>query len=426
MTYAESESMALKRLKVALKRKDWQFFDYGITRTHELIKSGTKISEIQQWYELLDTAKKENVPPEHTDKLSSIINNILTPAQTSQKDSEPVLTAEPSYITHRIEPTSINIEEIEQESIIEEEPEEIVFSEPEPEEEPEDYTEQTSYIEENTEINFEESSVNEVIQPEIISKPVIKRKNPLTIFINKEISSDQTIIIDTIKYYISKLNFEYDQVKDLNFLSTLSNLLNKIEKEEIGSLIKLIRNCNEPGVIITTSYSSQLTNLLTENDIDFEIEGIKEAKTDNYWKIHPLRGLTSIFWCPKCKNKTFYNNDDKTITTICSNCNEPAYPDLYAINSTTPDTNPREWYHSYQILTNSDSWLLVSPPKNTENKIIYDLLATASSNCKLKYTYIVSNDSKTREHWEATLNETESQTTSYTNLSELINNHLNL
>ena len=425
MAYAESESMALKRLKVALKRKDWQFFEYGISRTNEMINSGTKISEIQQWYELLDTAKKENAPEAEIIKLSTIIEGILTPAQSNLHETKATTEPEHQEMLDERPVPSINVEVLDYHNI----PDLVnTYTETITNEEPDIYIADNQFTTESYTPMYVSSetivdSTNESLLTNIESKKI-----PLTIFINKNISSDQTKLIDSIRYDINKLGNENDKNTDFKFLSTLSNLLVTLprEEEEIESLIKLLKTCPEPGVIITSCYSSTLTKLLLENNIDFSIDKVKEPQTTNYWKIYPLRGSSSIFWCPKCKNKTFYNNDEKTLVTTCNKCSEPAYPDLYSINANNPQTGPKSWYHAYAALTNSRNWLLVSPPKNTENEIIHDLISTALSNTELKQAYIVSNDSKTRDHWNNNFNKTNDLSISCSSLFELINNHLNI
>ena len=425
MAYAESESMALKRLKVALKRKDWQFFEYGISRTNEMINSGTKISEIQQWYELLDTAKKENAPEAEIIKLSTIIEGILTPAQSNIHETKATTEPEHYEMLEEQPVPSIEIEVLDYHNT----PDSVnTYTETITQEEPNIYNANNQFTTENYTSMYAPSetiidSTNESLLTKIESKKI-----PLTIFINKNISSDQTKLIDSIRYDINKLGNESAEHIDFKFLSTLSNLFVNIKKEEeeIENLIKLMKTCNEPGIIITSSYSSTLTNLLAENNIDFCIDKVKEPQTTSYWKIYPLRGSSSIFWCPKCKNKTFYNNDEKTLVTTCNKCYEPAYPDLYAINSNNPQTEAKSWYHAYAALSNSENWLLVSPPKNTENEIIYDLISTALSNTKLNLAYIVSNDSKTRDHWNNNFNKTNDLSISCSSLFELINDHLNI
>lgn len=425
MAYAESESMALKRLKVALKRKDWQFFEYGISRTNEMINSGTKISEIQQWYELLDTAKKENAPEAEIIKLSTIIEGILTPAQSNLHETKATTEPEHYEMPDKQPVSSIEVEDLDYHKI----PDSVSsYTEAITQEEPAIYNADNQFTTESyTPMYASSETIVDSTNKSLLTKTESK-KIPLTIFINKNISSDQTKLIDSIRYDINKLGNENDANINFKFLSTLSNLLVTLQKEEeeIEILIKLLKTCPEPGVIITSCYSSILTNLLIENNIDFSIDKIKEPQTTNYWKIYPLRGSSSIFWCPKCKNKTFYNNDEKTLVTTCNKCSEPAYPDLYAINANNPQTEPKSWYHAYGALTNSENWLLISPPKNSENEIIHDLISTALCNTELKQAYIVSNDSKTRDHWNNNFNKTNDLSISCSSLFELINNHLNI
>ena len=79
MVYAESESMALRRLRVAFKRKDWQMFDYSLIRAIDFLQSGTPSDYAKDWYDLLDQMKADAAPEELTQKYTNILETFLKP-----------------------------------------------------------------------------------------------------------------------------------------------------------------------------------------------------------------------------------------------------------------------------------------------------------------------------------------------------------
>lgn len=347
MAYAESESMALKRLKVALKRKDWQMFEYGITRMIELLKSGSKISEIQEWYKILDSAKTENVPEEQVQKLTGIIESIMSPGANIPIQAD---TMSPSTETVKYTPSKM-----------------------------------TAPI-------------------SIVSDPDV----PFIIFLNSTITEEQAVIVNRLRYNLNKIAVEPDAKIDPRFLSDITCLLKNIEPsyQELNGLDELLKTYPEPGIIITTGYDSEIIRILRKNDVNYSIEGVKKASGNKAWKIFPLAGMTSIYWCPSCKTRSFYTNNVQTAVSVCKKCSEPAYPDLYVLDSDNTQVDPKLWYLAYQALVNSANWLLISPPNASENDPVSRLFLEACNYSMMKNAYIVSNKSEIGTWWRNKLEET--------------------
>jgi hypothetical protein len=346
MAYAESESMAIKRLKVALKRKDWQMFEYGLTRTLDLINSGTKISEIQEWYKILDSAKTERVPDDLIQKLTNIIESILTPGQS------PTHT-QPQQTSTTAETTSFTPPPI--------------------------------------------APMGRVKPPEV----------PFVIFIDNDISTEDTRIIQYLRHNLNKLELDPDTKLDAGYLNEAAKLLKSLDKtyQELNGLGELLATYPKPGIIITSNYDSEIIKILHKNDIDFSINNIKKASSDKHWKIFPLGGMTSIFYCPTCGTRTFSYNLSKTIIGVCKKCSSAAYLDLYPIDVNNTQVDPKNWYMAYKALTNSENWLLISPPNITEKVTVSRLLVEATSNAIISNAYIVSNKSEIGSWWRNKLEE---------------------
>lgn len=349
MAYAESESMAIKRLKVALKRKDWQMFEYGLSRTIDLLSSGTNITEIQEWYKILDNAKAENAPEEPLKKLASIIESILTPGSAPSAPSD-------------------------------------------------------SSTKSSDTIKFTQPKISAPMS--IVKAPDI----PFVIFLNGYINEEQTKIVEKLRYKMLQMSVEPEIKIEPDFLSGLSTLIAELDgsNQELNGLEELLNKYPKPGIIITTGYDSEIIKILKKNEINYSIEGVKKPSSDKHWKVYPLAGMSSIFWCPACNSKSFYHNFSQTVIATCKKCSAPAYPDLHLINTSHTQVNPKLWYMTYKILVNSANWLLISPPDASDNKPVSQLLLEACDKAVIENAFIVSNKSEIGTWWRNKLEETNS------------------
>lgn len=347
MTYAESESMALKRLKVALKRKDWQMFDYGLSRMVDLLNSGTKVSELQEWYKILDLAKTEKAPEDLAKKLAQIMESILAPPPAMPQAPTDSATTK-TTVTTKFTPPKI-------------------------------------------------APSAKVRTPDI----------PFVICIDSITSTEQTNIIQKLRHNLNKIALEQDTKLDSGFLTELSKLLKSLDKsnQELNGLETFLNSYPEPGAIITTNLDSEVIKILNKFNIDYSIDDVKKSSTDRAWKIYPLGGLTSIFWCPSCNTRSFYPNSSNTVVSVCKKCSSAAYPDLYPIASNNPQANPKLWYRAYETLINSASWLLISPPNINEKQAIAQLISEACNQAIIDNAYIVSNKSEVGTWWRNQLEE---------------------
>lgn len=344
MAYTESESMAIKRLKVALKRQDWKMYEYGITRTVELINSGVIVSELAEWHRILEESKTENAPEELIEKLKDLIEKIL---QKKQIEAEKI---EAERLPEKPKAIDVNLE-----------------------------------------------AKPKTIIPQI----------PLTIFLNGIISDYDLKTVQKLKDYLNSLSVEPSTKTDPTFLNYLSELINRTEKENaclkgIEDLLKLYPG---PGTIITSTYSPEIINILRKNNIDFYIEGIHRPTSSTYWNILPLTGITNIFYCPACKTRSFYPELTKSILVTCHNCHSAAYPDLYYTDIPETLVNPRTWYLAYQALMDSANWMLISPPGVTEKASIYNLILEASLNSSANNTFIISENTELGNWWKNKIEE---------------------
>jgi hypothetical protein len=347
MSYTESESMALKRLKVALKRSDWQLFEYGLTRTNELISSGAQMTEIQEWYRMYENSKAENIPQDLQKILGQIVESIAPEQSTQQRT--PTSFTQPASETQKLTPAK-----------------------------------------------------------SITSTKIKTADTPFTVFYNSEISQDHFKTLTNLRLFLDNATINPDTQISTTLLSELSVLIHSLDKpnKELDGIEEFFKAYNNSGIIITTGIDSELINILEKNDIDYSIDNVKKPSSNKYWKIYPLGGLTSIFYCPSCKTRSYYHNEYNTVLATCNKCGKAAYPDIYITNIDNPTGNPKTWYMSYEALANAGNWLLLSPPNVNQKTLSNHLLTESCGKALANNVYIVSINSEIGGGWRNKIEET--------------------
>lgn len=94
--YPESESMAIKRLTVALNKRNWELFDQGIKKIEEMFLTGQNWIDTVGWQELTNLAESDYIPPNLWEKFSKLATDIL-----KSIDSRADETTLPAYKTEQ-------------------------------------------------------------------------------------------------------------------------------------------------------------------------------------------------------------------------------------------------------------------------------------------------------------------------------------
>ncbi len=74
--FPESETLSIKRLKVAIEKKNWELLEKGIKKARDMKDAGQRFSQLELWQNLLLWAESENIPPEPWEKLSEFVSSL--------------------------------------------------------------------------------------------------------------------------------------------------------------------------------------------------------------------------------------------------------------------------------------------------------------------------------------------------------------
>ncbi len=85
--FPESETLSIKRLKVAIEKKNWDLLGKGINKAEEMRRAGEKFNQLDLWQNLLLWAESEDVPPSMWEKLNSFIENLSNDYAPAVRDS---------------------------------------------------------------------------------------------------------------------------------------------------------------------------------------------------------------------------------------------------------------------------------------------------------------------------------------------------
>lgn len=75
--FPEQEPMAIKRIDVALKKRDWTLFKQGIIKISSMHESGTVWSDAEGWQELMNQAESDYIPPDLWEEFSRLTRSII-------------------------------------------------------------------------------------------------------------------------------------------------------------------------------------------------------------------------------------------------------------------------------------------------------------------------------------------------------------
>jgi len=74
--FPESETLSIKRLKVAIEKKNWDLLEKGLQKTIDLKRAGNKYRQVDLWQNLLLWSESEDIPPELWEKLSDFVDKL--------------------------------------------------------------------------------------------------------------------------------------------------------------------------------------------------------------------------------------------------------------------------------------------------------------------------------------------------------------
>ena len=367
--------MAIKRLKVALKRKDWSMFEYGLARIVELQNSGTPLVDISEWNSILVQTRSEKVPDNLLVKLESLIDHI-TPGEP-----QPLQSLEHSP-----------------------EPEENHFQE--------EHTPESTEENGHTEEQQAQNEVGESFPPvEQASASVIKRNMsnviPLTVFINNYPGLEALKAVHKLRYAIQKIQLDEESSIEYSLLSDLSKLYSTLAKSKMSldGLERVLTAESQAGVIVTTGYDAELIKLLEANNVDYTIDGIKEGKSSNAWKIYPLAGMSAIHYCPSCNSRTLSTSDFEKVIGSCNLCHSATLPDLYRIDTDFSEKSAYFWHKACTALEDAANLVLAYPPNYHDKNVVTNLILDTYRESYAEKVFVVTNNRDNANLWMKQLSE---------------------
>lgn len=373
--FPESESMTIKRLEVALRKKDMHLLKDGAYKLHEKFHTGHRFEFTQELEQILNYVRNNDVPEE--------IKEILCPT------IEEILSQNNYTITH-----SENIQTVQELNLDQGKTEQIKTKE-------EDIKLQgQAYDNYTTSENQKNKEQNEL--PQEKNKIQIQNSSCDDVLIFYDDGS-QDINYSEIKNYRNKLNNLFSMEKhegDYNLLKDIATLNNIVDTKifDIDKVIAMLKTAKCNVSLVTTSQSQELTKTLCEKGIDFNIPYVKKTADENTeFDFIPMLGLSNIYVCSHCNSRSLKTDfSTKTLSVQCPNCDSAAFPDLYAINSYNPDCNPIFWHRAMKAFIKSKIWIIVNPPLDENKEIIFDFIKTASecSTPEKIYIYTKENDKK--------------------------------
>lgn len=411
--FPESESMTIKRLEVAIRKKDMHLLKDGAYKLHEKFHTGHKFEFLSELEQILEYVKTSDIPLEITEILCPTIEEILagqngetSAAQMPQMPQD----IQTSSAVMQISKTEEKIPEIKEEDIkLQGEAYEEYMAQKEAArelEEPEESLANTAVKEESRGAYGSNTSYTAApsasVQKEEVHADKPATADDIVLFYDDK-SSD--IDYSLIKDYRNKLNnlfslqnhsSDYSLLKDI---ATLNNIVNT-KIFDLNEILSVLKTSKSRVSFVTTSQSSEITKILSQKEIEFEIPFVKDSGSNGFSFI-PMLGLSNIFVCSNCNLRSLKGDlSAKTLSVQCPNCDSAAFPDLYAINSYNPDCNPIFWHRAFGAFVKSKVWIIINPPLDENKEIIFDFIKTACECSKPRRIYLFSKENDKREFYK--------------------------
>ena len=401
--FPESESMTIKRLEVALRKKDMQLLKDGAYKLHEKFHTGHRFEFISELEQILKYVQEHDIAQEIKEILCPTIEEILAPdstnlniqnnaSQMSQEQTQPDTSAACG-------------QEIQSNAIIKDEDIKLQGRA---------YEEYMASLTQKEPVMFEESfaenehqNLNTTEPFEKIKTPAIEPKADNILLFYDDNSAD--INYNEIKNYRNRLNnlfSMHNSEDDYSLLREIAALNNIVDTKiyDIDKVFAMLKTSKSNVSFVTTSQSQELTKILCDKKINFEIPYVQKiAQEENNsasFSFIPMLGLSNIFVCSHCNLRSLKTDFcTKTLSVQCPNCDSAAFPDLYAINSYNPDCNPIFWHRAFGAFVKSKIWIIINPPLDENKEVIFDFVKTACECSTPDKIYLFSKENDKKEFY---------------------------
>lgn len=254
--YPETETMTLKRIEVAIKKRDWSLLSEGLVKIREKFDINHRWEHYEQWRELLLQAEEAKLPDELWRSFCSTISKILgNDVITLPQEQAQTLPLENRAFSSPYQQPSASAEKKEPQQ---EAQQQLSLSEPEKKEE----------IIISTSFPLKE----EVSEQKSINSLEKSFKDSIAVFYNEDIEENDMSLISSYRngldLMIEKNNEYFPQKSWFENLSYLVSLLNKPNAQMI-EFLQGIKNVKVSGAIISSGYSSSVVQAMLKSGINF-------------------------------------------------------------------------------------------------------------------------------------------------------------
>lgn len=436
----ESETLILKRLESALANEDNDLLKIAAYKLHEKFHSGHKFEYIKQLKSVYDYVYENPMFEEQTallltstiediinkkdepkkEEVTSVIDEIFPSSNsfssyaTEYKQHEEKTEVQKDLFSSFIQGNTTKAEETTP-TVYEEKP--VVYEEKPVtyEEKPAQYITEMVYEKPSQEINKveEERIILEQIETNEIeeeSKEEYEEKmEAITEFIEKvqeEAKADYSKNTSkNICIFLGEKNSDIDEKfirdfrKTLNRDENLSKELNEllafinIVEQDLGPIEKIVNPIKEKAqnlTIITNSINGKIVDVLNSCEI-----------SENFY---PLSGLTRELECRECGEKFVNYSDKQILSCVCNKCGNYMLPSI----KEPKNTNVLDINNAIYELANSEIWVLINPPKETEMDFV-NILKTTSEIKNPEKIYILTQDENKNSFYKKLFENTNSE-----------------
>lgn len=377
--YPETETMTLKRIEVAIKKRDWSLLSEGLVKIREKFDINHRWEHYEQWRELLLQAEEAKLPDELWRSFCSTISKILgNDVITLPQEQAQTLPLENRAFSSPYQQPSASAEKKEPQQ---EAQQQLSLSEPEKKEE----------IIISTSFPLKE----EVAEQKSINSVEKSSRESIAVFYNEDIEENDMSLISSyrngLNLMIEKNNDYFPQKSWFENLSYLVSSLNKPNSQMI-EFLQGIKDVKIKGAIISSGYSSSVVQTMLKSGINFGIPGFRESdKSENCIKYTPLGGLINSYICPSCGSKSLKTGSHfDAVVGCCKKCAGMIYPDIYDINSSLATSSPKMWYNALNSMINSKVWVMINPPYHSKTQVEEFLSYAINEAANLQRVYIIA------------------------------------
>lgn len=376
--YPETETMTLKRIEVAIKKRDWTLLSEGISKIREKFETNHHWEHSSQWRDLLLLAESARLPEDLWKTFCSMVARILENERMPLPVHNPATSSPTQLQEDSFEQKEQQINPIEQK--------------------------QLSFQEDKSEKNPVETAPAHVAKSAIeLDEPCLR--DSVSIFYNEDLAEEDIKLIRAYRSGLeSIMNGSDEEFPSKNWFNNLSHLCSSLNRAnpQMEELLQILKDVKVKGSIVAASYSSSVFQTLLKFGINFSMPALKDSQmTSEHFKYFALGGLINSYVCCSCESKSLKTGSHfDAVTGCCKKCSSMLYPDICDISTSQALSSPKNWYQAFSQMSKSTVWVLLNPSLNSKPQVEEMLAYAAGEDQNLKRVYIISKNSEIATAWK--------------------------